>query len=62
MLPLTQVPAALRSQHSVEITYRQLYLKCLDGRVPAFQEENGRWFIDESDLAATALLLRGKTA
>lgn len=53
-LPLTKLAPALAAEGYGPTTYRHLYLAALDGRIPATQDDRGRWGADVSDLPAIA--------
>jgi hypothetical protein len=58
--PLTQLPLELRRRRLVEPppTYRELYQAILDGRIPAEQGSNGRWYWRNSNLPEIAAAFR----
>jgi hypothetical protein len=53
------VPRALLSGRHIEkpISYKRLYTSVIEGRVPAEQDDNGRWSVDEPDLPLIAKAL-----
>ena len=60
LLPLTQLASELRRRKLVtpEPSYRDTYNAALDGRIPAEQGPNGRWYWRNSDLPAIAAAFR----
>jgi hypothetical protein len=60
LFPLTRLPGELRRLKLVElpVAYRSVYNAVLDGRIPAEQGTNGRWYWRNSDLPVIALAFR----
>lgn len=57
---LSEVPGILRKEFDADISYRQLYMGVLDGKVPAEKDASGaRWFINRKDLRKIAVALKG---
>jgi hypothetical protein len=55
-IPLPQVPRALLDRKHVEkpVSYKRLYTAALEGRIPAEQDDNGRWSVKGDDLSLIA--------
>lgn len=58
-LPLTRLPSELSrlSPGRPVPSYRQLYNQVLSARIPAEQDANGRWSVDEAQVLAIAVQL-----
>jgi len=54
--PLTSLLPALRAHYpnASRLNYLKVWNAALDGRVPASQEPNGRWFYNPTDLPRIA--------
>ena len=63
LIPLSLLPRALREATGASPTYRQIYMKVLNGELPA-DNDGGRWFVDRARLPdiARALGLPAKAA
>jgi hypothetical protein len=55
-IPLTRVPWVLRARNYTKgpLSYKRLYAAAVDQRIPATQDDNGRWFVTEPDLRLIA--------
>jgi hypothetical protein len=55
-IPLPRVPRALLDRKLVKkpVSSKRLYTAVVEGRVPAEQDDNGRWSVDEPDLPLIA--------
>ncbi len=59
----TNVAPVLRRDYGLaDFSYRQLLRLIVEGRVPAKKGIDGRWYFDESDLAAVAEALRPRAS
>jgi hypothetical protein len=55
-IPLPRVPRALLERNHVRkpVSYKRLYTAVLEGRIPAEQDDNGRWSVKGDDLSLIA--------
>ena len=56
-IALADAPREL-AKLGVRVSYRKLYDRVLNGDLPAFRGENGRWYFAPRDLPSVAKALR----
>lgn len=53
--PITELPARLRAEYGITLTYRDIYRDVVNGLVPAARGRDGRnWVVRLSDIPAIA--------
>lgn len=56
-IPLTALARALADLTGCQVSYRQLYMRVLDGKIPATAAQNGRLSVARDELPAIAATL-----
>lgn len=61
-IALPDLPRTIRGDFGILTTYQKIYWLIINGIVPAERAENGRWFVNSTDLPKIVNALRVKSA